>query len=148
MWKIPASGGAAIQVTFGGGCEGYESPDGQTLYYIQDRDRAGLWAIPTSGGPERQVLPNIWQGSWSVTDEAIYYLALPAKQLFRYDLATARVTHSGHLGDGRAIQPFLSVTHDGESIVWVQVGSDQCDLMSLRFPRAGKAAQWFSSFTF
>jgi Tol biopolymer transport system component len=148
LWKIPVSGGTAVQVTFGGGCEGYESSDGKTLYYIQDRDRPGLWAVSTGGGTEKQLLPNVRQDYWSVTDEAIYYLSLNDKDLLRYDLATAIGTHSGHLGDGRTIQGHLSVTHDGGSIVWVQIDSDQCDLMTLRFYHTGKGARWFSSFTF
>ena len=54
IWKMPAEGGEAVQVTSKGGFEAVESPDGQTLYYSKT-NAAGLWATPTAGGEERAV---------------------------------------------------------------------------------------------
>jgi Tol biopolymer transport system component/predicted Ser/Thr protein kinase len=56
VWKIPAGGGEAIQVTTGDCSNPLESPDGDWLYY--DRPIEGkpyLYRIPTAGGRESLV---------------------------------------------------------------------------------------------
>lgn len=50
IWRKPAGGGKAIQVTRKGGVAALESPDGQWLYYTKS-DTAGIWRTPTSGIP-------------------------------------------------------------------------------------------------
>ena len=55
IWKIPAQGGAAMQVTQGGATIAQEHPDGSKLY-IARTDTAGLWAIPLSGTMQPFVL--------------------------------------------------------------------------------------------
>src|SRR5689334_1103692 len=55
VWKAPAQGGAAIQVTHHGGVEAFESLDGMFVYYAK-RESDGIWRVPVQGGEETQVL--------------------------------------------------------------------------------------------
>jgi Tol biopolymer transport system component/DNA-binding winged helix-turn-helix (wHTH) protein len=59
VWKVPSSGGSAVQVTKDGGFYPSESPDGKDLYYskptARNPDDSTLWKMP-EGGPEIRVL--------------------------------------------------------------------------------------------
>lgn len=54
IWKIPAEGGEAVQVTTGGGNYAEESWDGRDLYYGMGES---IWRVPVGGGEEEEVLP-------------------------------------------------------------------------------------------
>jgi len=92
LWKAPVTGGAPVQLTRGGGFECFESPDGRRLYYTKNRATAGIWTVPTGGGPEKPE-PDLagagyWR-SWGVSNEGVYYVwkchAAPYPvQLFRF----------------------------------------------------------------
>jgi eukaryotic-like serine/threonine-protein kinase len=75
IWKTPAEGGKAVQVTRGGGTVPFESPDGHTLYYI--RNDSALWALPLRGGEEKRVLEFVWNRSFAVKEDGIYYIPPP-----------------------------------------------------------------------
>jgi Tol biopolymer transport system component len=75
LWKLPAEGGAAVQVTHGGGYYGVESPDGRYVYYSNGNENAGIWRLPTSGGEETKIVegPVAWE-SWALGARGIYYV--------------------------------------------------------------------------
>ena len=64
VWKAPADGGPAQQVTTGGGFAAVESPDGRYVYYAKGRTVTGLWRVPTGGGTEEPVLNRLKAGHW------------------------------------------------------------------------------------
>ena len=74
-----------MQVTKGGGFEGFESPDGQYLYYAKGLGIPGIWRIAVRGGEETPVLDldkaGYWR-YWAVVSEGIYY-ARPRSLLVR-----------------------------------------------------------------
>src|SRR5205085_7357663 len=81
IWKMPAAGGPATQVTHGGAYEAHPSPDGKTIYFSKSTTAGccAIWFLPTRGGPEQPV-----QGlekfdpisrSWGVLNEGIYFIA-------------------------------------------------------------------------
>lgn len=126
IWKIPTTGGPALQVTRQGGFEALASPDGKFLYYTKSQDRAGLWRLPLAGGPETEfpaLRPVVSHRYWSASPRALYFLDLQsgATQLKRYDLSTGIVTPSL-----TAPAPFLSlfrglsVQRSDDSLLWVQ----------------------------
>lgn len=45
IWRQPQSGGAAVQVTRGGGVAAQESPEANALYFVRP-DTAGIWTAP------------------------------------------------------------------------------------------------------
>lgn len=51
IYKTPAEGGQAVQVTTRGDFEGFESPDGQSHYFTNNYGSA-RWRQLTSGGEE------------------------------------------------------------------------------------------------
>src|SRR5262249_59416746 len=63
IWKMPASGGPAIQITKQGGFDNVESPDGRFLYYAKGRGVPGIWRVPIQGGAEVPV-PDLHRGGY------------------------------------------------------------------------------------
>ena len=133
VWKAPADGGPAIQVTKNGGFAAFESPDGRQLYYTK-YDAAGIWTVPVDGGDERLVHdlpPTGYWGYWDIGRQGLYFVnpeAKPRPAIELLDLATRRVTRIAEL-ERQPIRgtPALSVSRDERSILysqWEQGGSD------------------------
>jgi Tol biopolymer transport system component len=133
VWKVPADGGPAIQVTRNGGFAAFESPDGSRLYYAK-YDAPGIWTVPVSGGEERRVhdLPPIgYWGNWGIGRQGLYLVnpeAKPRPAIELFNLATRRVTRIAEM-ERQPIQwqGGLSISRDERSIVygaWEQSGSD------------------------
>ena len=81
IWKMPAKGGEAVQVTQDGGRLALESMDGRYLYYTKGgtlaSDSASLWRTSGPGGEERQILDGLAGfNSFEVAEEGIYFLLL------------------------------------------------------------------------
>ncbi|HTZ32129.1 MAG TPA: hypothetical protein VMH31_06710, partial [Methylomirabilota bacterium] len=99
VWKVPFSGGPAVQITHHGGFSAFESFDGQTLYYAKSRyQNPEIWQAPVNGGNESRVAllhPSTW-ASWAVTKTGILLLSeyeSSASQLEYFDFAS-RSIHS------------------------------------------------------
>ena len=75
IWKIPAAGGNAVQVTGNAGTVAIESHDGRDLYYVSAADRPGsLWRLPLAGGDPIKLLDGIVLGNFDVVEGGIYYI--------------------------------------------------------------------------
>jgi Tol biopolymer transport system component len=137
IWRMPAEGGTAAQITQDGGFLPQESLDGKFLYYL-DRPRSSttdtgnLMRIPVGGGAAVRVLEAIPGELWSVTRKGIFF-----------------VTRDGHgdrinllrLDDGKVapvgILPFtisafggsMSVSEDGHWLITNQTNRYDTDLM-------------------
>ena len=133
VWKVPADGGPAIQVTRNGGFAAFESPDGSRLYYAK-YDAPGIWTVPVSGGEEQRVhdLPPIgYWGHWGIGRQGLYLVnpeAKPRPAIELFNLATRRVTRIAEM-ERQPIQwqGGFSVSRDERSILycqWEQSGSD------------------------
>ncbi len=109
--KMPAAGGEAKQITFQGGFEGFESPDGNLFYYTKGRGVYGIYTVPANGGEEKLV-PELsragyWR-SWNVLNEGICFIAkeeAPQQTIRFFSFATRRVT------------PLIPV--NGEALFWL-----------------------------
>src|SRR5262249_22709604 len=65
IWKLPASGGAAVQVTDNAGTIAVESYDSHDLYYVSSTDRPGsIWRLPLAGGPAVKLVDGIASGAF------------------------------------------------------------------------------------
>lgn len=75
IWKMPAAGGPAQQITQKGGFRGVESSDGRFVYYSQ-WDRSGIWRVPAGGGAEELVVDHRikWE-NWTLEEGGIYFLS-------------------------------------------------------------------------
>ena len=123
IWKRPAQGGTATQVTRNGGWVAFESHDGRSLYYtsyIHDSGRQGeifttsktgdlLWVLPVGGGKERQVLESVWYRAFVVMDDGIYYIPAPAAN-------GSSVRFHSFTGEDREISSISQPTFQGLSV--------------------------------
>jgi Tol biopolymer transport system component len=131
VWKVPSSGGESEQVTTRGGYAAFETPDGTVIHYVKS-DVPGIWAMPLDGGDETLVVeeppPGGW-GSWAATSDGVYYVRSNASEteLAFYDF------DSGTTSTIAAVPEFipqgLTVSPDGQRILFAQIDRHECDVM-------------------
>ncbi len=135
LWKMPAEGGQAVQVTQHGGMAAVESSDGKFIYYAKLSD-PGIWRMPVQGGEENLVLkqlgPAFW-GNWAMLDQGIYFVNLDAKRnptIEFFNIATGRMTQVA-APEKLPVwwNPGLAVSPDGRWILYAQVDQDISDMM-------------------
>jgi Tol biopolymer transport system component len=135
VWKAPAEGGEAVQVTRKGGFAAFESPDGRYLYYAKKNGEAGIWRIPVEGGEEIQVMnqpkAGCW-GYWALADGGIYYVntevwSHPTLEFFSF--ADGRRKQIAEMEKGISKwSPGLAISPDGGSILYTQVDQNVSDI--------------------
>jgi len=114
VWKMPAEGGVATQVTRRGGWVPFESVDGRYLYYAT-RNQPGLWRLRSASSQEEKILPAManWNSSYAPAKHGIYFIE-PVNhdtlgKLAFLSFATGRITSlamiSRPMGLGLAVSP-------------------------------------------
>jgi Tol biopolymer transport system component len=136
IWKTPARGGMAEQVTHNGGFGPAVSPDGKFLYYAkaQSSDESSLWRAPIGGGDETQVIPRIFRFNYAVTNRGVYYAEplqsrLPGGTIEFLDTANGR--RSVLVRTDKALDLGLGVSPDGRYLLYSQVDYLGSNLMML-----------------
>jgi Tol biopolymer transport system component len=146
-WKIPAAGGAAIQVTRNGGggavtgWAAVESWDGAHLYFRKPSGCKGsLWRMPIEGGPEEKVLDDLNRRAGAVVGRNGIYFSQSDQpcgqrprsgQTLRFlDLRTGRVTNIAFVPGAQGWG--LDVSPDGREILLGLNRLSQSDLMLVR----------------
>jgi len=127
IWKMPARGGAAIQVTRKGGFQGYETADGRSLLYVKGRQVPGVWRVPVDGGDEVPVTDKdqigYWR-CWRVTRNGIYFATASVPEGPRLEFlelasgALQRITELAKAPDPTI--PGLAVSPDERSLLLSQ----------------------------
>lgn len=129
LWKTPAGGGEAVQVTQDGGDQSYETPDRSRYFYKGSGDGTSpgeIWKLQAGAtGPER-VLTGIAK-EWTVFEAGICFVSdweQTPQSLSFYDFGTREVTRFAQLPDDTRVtgSPGLSVSPDGLQLV---VGLDE-----------------------
>jgi hypothetical protein len=142
IWRIPAEGGRAEQITNQGGFEPQESSDGQFLYYLDRPPLAGsarLMRIPTrEGGNAKMLIDDVTPFLWCVTDVGIYFLRDdgPGRSIHLYRFADEKIARLGALRfqfPNDSVPGRFTVSRDGR---WALVNvaehqEDEGDLMLL-----------------
>jgi Tol biopolymer transport system component len=128
IWRMPPQGGAAEQITHGGGYKAIESPDARTLYYTKSSEDGPLYAQPLDGSEERQVLPEVAMRGFDVVEDGIYYLGYGSVSKLEIRVSNLVGGHS------RVISPIgfwpnlgLSVSPVRKTFLfslWTSVGND------------------------
>jgi tricorn protease-like protein len=142
IWKIPAAGGDAVEVTSSVGYAPLESPDGAYLYYVQTMDRPSpLWRLPTAGGVPDKVLEGVVLANFVVLEGGVYYVDRPSGEggifymdrpsgetrLQYFDFATKKPTTVARtLGN---VDLPLTASPDGRTILYSRLDSSVDDLM-------------------
>jgi Tol biopolymer transport system component/DNA-binding winged helix-turn-helix (wHTH) protein len=134
VWKVPASGGTALQITQHGGHAALESLDGKLLYYAKNAEaEPEIWRVPVGGGGEeerqmRLVRPGTW-ASWQVVQGGILFVGPSLGHqavLSFYDFAKDRISTVAVLDR----TPFwLGATPDGKTVAFDQPGREQTQAM-------------------
>jgi Tol biopolymer transport system component len=141
VWRMPAEGGAAQQITTAGGGVPFESWDGRTLYY--SRATAGgrtLFAMPTTGEAERRLDISVVFWNYVPGERGLYYASLPIgpKPPYSYEVRLLDNTGSSrllHMVRLAAMSPGLSVQPDGKTVLIsgvVTVGQDLIRIENFR----------------
>jgi Tol biopolymer transport system component len=131
VWKMPAVGGPAAQVTRNGGFGAFESADGKYLYYYYAKNQYGgagsLYRMPVEGGQEVEVVPHLQDYNlFGVTAKGVY---------FRPDSRTIRVLdpRSGRMSTLATLEKDagngLCVSPDDRFVVWAQQDRVSSELM-------------------
>jgi eukaryotic-like serine/threonine-protein kinase len=134
LWKTRLDGGSAPKrITTGASSQGFESPDGQLLYFVRSDNAPGLWSVPVGGGPETFVLPDVQQNLWAVADDGIAFVAQasavsPKASIRFFSFASRKVSTLAVLRVPEARTGF-SITRDGRSALWPQPDTSLNDLM-------------------
>jgi Tol biopolymer transport system component len=123
IWKIPADGGTATQVTRNGGSVAFESVDGNSLYYTKRPEENKLWRMPVRGGEETEVLENVVGACFSVHENGIYFIRPPraggSPTIQFLDFTTRKIQRISplyHLSKRSG----LSVSPDGQYAIYTQ----------------------------
>ncbi len=131
IWRVPAQGGPAEQVTKRGGYTAFESADGKTLYYTKSEIGAeGLFALPLAGGEEKQVIKDrVAHRGFVVLSDGIYYITGtdPKCEVRFHEFATGRSQRvfatEVPLSFGLAVSPdrktFLYTRVSSEAEIWM-----------------------------
>ena len=132
VWRVPAAGGLPSRVTYRGGYNAFESPDGEMLYYAK-KSEPGLWRRGPDGEDETLVLgalePFDW-GNWAVTDDGIYFIRREATgpTIRFYSFVTGWSTPIARLDDVPE-HPALAVSPDGRVLLYTHIDRDESDLL-------------------
>jgi Tol biopolymer transport system component/predicted Ser/Thr protein kinase len=133
IWKVPAEGGEAAQLTRQGGREAFESSDGKSVYYSKGFGIPGIWRVPVEGGEELQILDDALQGFWALVDQGIYFINLKATShptIEFFNFATGRTTQISQVEkELQLVYPSLAVSPDGRWLLYVQVDTLESDIM-------------------
>jgi len=126
IWKLPAEGGTAVQITQKGGWAHLVSPDGKTIYYKKIRSRDGpLWQVPADGGEESQVLDSVTFMNFDVTRGGIYFLAGPELRYFNFATRTSKLIRRIDKPPDRG----MTVSPDEHWLLYAQIEQIGDDLM-------------------
>ena len=138
IWKVPAEGGAAVQVTKSGGVKAWESRDGRFLFYSTGAPTPAIWRAPVQGGTPTLVLKlpegTAWGGEWVLTDAGIHWLnrqASPRPAIEFLSFASGRVTRAVTPLGAYDVGSGFSVARDGRWLVFTQREYSSSDIMML-----------------
>jgi Tol biopolymer transport system component len=131
IWRIPAEGGTAEQVTKNGaGWIALESLEGRVLFFTTAGNRSPLAALALADGTERVVLGCVasYRPSFAVVSEGLYYVDCTpdAPRLRRLDVSSGRDEVPGTLEGHYST---LAVSPDGQTVLYPKVVSDEADIM-------------------
>jgi eukaryotic-like serine/threonine-protein kinase len=135
LYKMPAEGGPAVPVTTQGGFEGFESPDGQFLYFTKNNYDSTLWRIPVTGGQESMAFNSdrrIYGRGWALANQGLYFASSETVIEF-FNLATGKTALVATTEKRLArVVPSLAVSPDGKRLLYTQIDQQGSDLMMVQ----------------
>jgi len=138
VWRKQVSGDVERQITKQGGFNGVESPDRESIYYVQDTDQTIIWRVPLSGGRSQQISEALGSGMWgywAIAGEQLFYLQRTGSgsspsAIFRLDLRTGSKVRLGQTQFGvNESDKGLAVSPDGRWLLYAQRDVDRSSIM-------------------
>lgn len=135
IWKMPAGGGPAVQVTMTGAIFAEESADAKVLFYCA---AGAIWSMPISGGSAVRIVDGLsYETNFAVTADGIYYLAAVegARRctVYFWDFRTRQANVV--LTIEKPWAPGLSISPDGRSLLITVVDQEGSDLVMIERTR-------------
>ncbi|MBS1810482.1 MAG: PD40 domain-containing protein [Acidobacteria bacterium] len=138
IWKMDVNGTNAVQITKNGGFDPIESPDGQWLYFTQDRGSSQIWRMPVAGGEETPIFDfhqKNYSRMWLVVSDGIYF-AVPASStrtgIKFFDFATNSEKSLAEVDVTlRSSVSGLSLSPDGKWLIFPVTTQRGSDLMMI-----------------
>ena len=135
IWKVPAAGGDAVQITRNGADLPQVSPDGLYIYYLKPiryPQECSVWMMPVGGGEETMVLDSTaCHPSYAVWEQGVYFFTPGDKQdrkdLSLYEGSTGRTRKIMTIEQREAM--YMAVSPDGRTILCTQTDQSGTDLM-------------------
>ena len=124
IWKMPSTGGNAVQITRNSGDSPYESTDGKFLYYLKGwPDAVSVWRASVDGSQEVKVLDSVHsEGQWAIGKAGIYFFKTPDKlgdsDISFYEFATGQIRKIVTIQ--RPVGGRIAVSPDGGTILYPQ----------------------------
>lgn len=136
IWRRPARGGPATQVTMHGGFRALEGPDASTIYYAK-HDTLGLWRTSAPLAAESLVIADLWIGdasNWTLTDEGVLFVRKDPRTIVFFDFASeaTRPLYDESLRIPLADSSSLTLTADGRALYYTQIDGGGLDLMVVK----------------
>lgn len=135
IWRIPAAGGAAKQITRQGGEEAFESADGTELLLIRANDNATVWRHSLANGTESPVMgmAHVSRRTWRPVGRGILHWTEHLKNrppsLLRFDLDTTQSQEVVSGNPGTPVRSF-SANANGQ-MVWSDQKTREDDLKAV-----------------
>ena len=134
VWKIPADGGEAIQVTWDGGYAPLESPDGKFIYYTKALFNTSVWRLPVQGGQATKVLEGLSiYMNLAIVDEGIYFVPQQVTDLAAsIEFLDFTTNHTKRIASfGKFLSNGLALSPDGRWILYAkeELGSSELRLV-------------------
>ena len=123
-------------MTRGGGYEPVCRPDGRHVYFAKQSPEQGIWEIPAEGGDEVRIVERGRNLSFAVADTGIFTLDVSTKPQATVEMlsfSSRQLTTVARLPPGLRFSsaPYLSVTRDGTSMLFVQFDQWHSDIEML-----------------
>lgn len=135
IWRMPAGGGRAVQITRSGGERPFESVDGRRIFFLP-MDESKIRSVPVEGSPVSDITGplHMYPTAIAVTSEGIYYEAPPhsGDQSYIRFFNFATGTSKPIAVTSRPFRVGLTVSPRGQYILFDQADDLDRDLMLLR----------------
>jgi len=127
--KVPAGGGAPVEVTRKAGGLVFESSDGRYLYCMRaDEPVSSLGRMPLGGGEFTELIPAVCNRNFALAPHGIYFIHSKEKPAIEFlNFATAKVTMVSRIANESAYG--LALSPDGRELLYSQFDENGSDLM-------------------
>ena len=108
-----------------------ESPDGKTLFFTKtstNNRTTSLWRMPSAGGDETQVVPELFRYNYALTADGVYYSTVSTPAAIEFlDFASGKKTTIHTLA--KPVDLGLAVSPDGRYLLFAQNDLSGSDLV-------------------